>query len=97
MAEENVDQNGEDGVSAAEFPDLGGADPVESSGASLDMVRDIPVALTVQLGKTEMLIDEVMRLTPGQVIELDKLAGEPLDILVNGKPLARGEVVVGRR
>ena len=58
------------------------------------MIRDIEVQLSVELGRTNMLIEEVMALTPGQVIELDKLAGESLDILVNNKLLARGEVVV---
>ncbi len=82
-------------VSEASFPDLGGVGGDVASGeANLDMVRDIPVRLTVELGRAEMLIEEILQLTSGKVIELEKLAGEPLDIMVNGRLLARGEVVV---
>jgi flagellar motor switch protein FliN/FliY len=81
-------------VSEAEFPDLGSVGNADGVPPNVDMVRDIQVTLTVELGRTEMIIEEVMGLTPGKVIELDKLAGEPLDILVNGKLLAKGEVVV---
>ncbi|MFP4465486.1 MAG: flagellar motor switch protein FliN [Candidatus Goldiibacteriota bacterium] len=61
---------------------------------SLDIVLDVPLNLTVELGRTEKLVREVLDLTPGSVVELDKLAGEPVDILVNGKYIAKGEVVV---
>lgn len=81
-------------VKAAEFPDLSGAGKVAPGVNTLDLVRDIQVMLTVELGRTEMLIQDILELTPGKVIELDRLAGEPLDILVNGKLLAKGEVVV---
>ena len=60
----------------------------------IDMLADIPVRVTVELGKTRKNISEILALTTGSVIELDKMAGEPVDILVNGKPIARGEVVV---
>jgi flagellar motor switch protein FliN/FliY len=60
----------------------------------MELVKDIPVVLTVELGRTDMVIQDILELTPGKVIELDRLAGEPLDILVNGTLLARGEVVV---
>lgn len=86
-----------DQVSPAEFPDLGGTGEVvggASGKPNLDLIRDIQVTLTVELGRTDMVIEEVMGLTPGKVVELDKLAGEPLDVLVNGKLLAKGEVVV---
>lgn len=80
---------------AATFEDLAPAAGTAKPGApNLDLIRDIQVGLTVELGRTRMLIEEVLALTPGQVIELDKLAGEPLDVLINGKALARGEVVV---
>ena len=78
----------------AEFPDLAGGGDGELNSPNLDMIQDIEVMLSVELGRTKMLIDEVLRLTHGKVIELEKLAGEPLDILVNGTVLARGEVVV---
>jgi flagellar motor switch protein FliN/FliY len=81
-------------VKAAEFPDLAGSGKVVGAAANLDLVRDIQVTLTVELGRTDMLIQDILELTPGKVIELDRLAGEPLDILVNGKLLAKGEVVV---
>jgi flagellar motor switch protein FliN/FliY len=58
------------------------------------MVRDIQVSLSVELGRTDMIIQDILEPTAGKVIELDRLAGEPLDILVNGKLLAKGEVVV---
>ena len=81
-------------VKPANFPDLSGAGGVPPGKPNLDLVRDIQVVLTVELGRTDMIIHEILELTPGKVIELDRLAGEPLDILVNGTLLARGEVVV---
>lgn len=81
-------------VTPAEFPDLAGAGNVPAGKPNLDLVKDIQVTLTVELGRTEMVIQDILELTPGKVIELDRLAGEPLDILVNGTLLARGEVVV---
>jgi flagellar motor switch protein FliN/FliY len=58
------------------------------------MIMDVPLQLTVELGRTRKLIREILELAPGSVVELDKLAGEPVDILVNGKIVAKGEVVV---
>ena len=85
----------DENVQDAEYPDLEGAGVPEVEGApSLDMIKDIEVSVTVELGRTDMMIEEVLKLTPGMVVELDKLAGESLDILVNNKLLARGEVVV---
>jgi flagellar motor switch protein FliN len=92
--DENNSETGSEEVQAADFPDLAGSGDTEDSTPNLDMVRDIKVVLTVELGRTDMLIQEILELTPGKVIELEKLAGEPLDILVNDKLLARGEVVV---
>jgi len=62
--------------------------------SSLDIVLDVPLNVTVELGRTQKLVREVLDMAPGSVIELDKLAGEPVDILVNGKYIAKGEVVV---
>ena len=87
MAEESA-------VTPAEFPDLSGVAPPPNVAANLALVKDIQVTLTVELGRTSMVIQDILELTPGKVIELDRLAGEPLDILVNGTLLARGEVVV---
>lgn len=61
---------------------------------SLEIVLDVPLQVTVELGRTEKLVRDVLELTPGSVVELDKLAGEPVDILVNQKYIAKGEVVV---
>jgi flagellar motor switch protein FliN/FliY len=61
---------------------------------SLDFILDIPLEVSVELGRTRMVINDLLQLGQGSVIELTKLAGEPLEILVNGKLVARGEVVV---
>ena len=58
------------------------------------MLMDIPLQVTVELGRTNRSVKEILELSPGSIIELDKLAGEPVDILVNNCPVARGEVVV---
>jgi flagellar motor switch protein FliN/FliY len=81
-------------VKPADFPDLGAAGASTGGKPNIEMVKDIQVMLTVELGRTDMLIQDILELTPGKVIELDRLAGEPLDIVVNGKLLAKGEVVV---
>ncbi len=83
-----------DNVKPAEFPDLSGQPNPPLPPANLDLVKDIHVTLTVELGRTDMQIQDILQLTAGKVIELDRLAGEPLDILVNGTLLAKGEVVV---
>lgn len=73
------------------------APPMPSGGAhdrSLDFILDIPLEVSVELGRTRMVINDLLQLGQGSVIELTKLAGEPLEILVNGKLVARGEVVV---
>ncbi|MEJ8321584.1 flagellar motor switch protein FliN [Kosakonia sacchari] len=60
----------------------------------LNLVLDIPVKMTVELGRTKMTIKELLRLSPGAIVSLEGLAGEPLDILINGYLIAQGEVVV---
>jgi len=61
---------------------------------NMEFVLDIPLEITVELGRTKMLINDMLKLGQGSVIELTKLAGESLEILANQKPIARGEVVV---
>jgi flagellar motor switch protein FliN/FliY len=61
---------------------------------SLDFVMDVPVELTVEIGRRTMKIAEVLRLATGSILELSKAAGDPLDIYVNNRPIARGEAVV---
>ncbi len=68
--------------------DLGAGVP-----GNLELILDIPVRVTVELGRTRKTIGEVLNMTPGSVVELEKMAGEPVDVLVNGKLMARGEVV----
>jgi flagellar motor switch protein FliN/FliY len=61
---------------------------------NLDFILDIPLKVSVELGRTNVVIKDLLQLGQGSVLELDKLAGEPLEVLVNGKLVARGEVVV---
>ena len=65
-------------------------------GGPVDLRRlhDVPVELAVEIGRTRMTIGQTLELRPGSVVSLNRLAGEPVDLLINGKPIARGEVVV---
>ena len=69
-------------------------DPVTLDGPNLDVILDIPVSISMEVGSTDMNIRNLLQLNQGSVIELDRLAGEPLDVLVNGTLIAHGEVVV---
>jgi flagellar motor switch protein FliN/FliY len=60
----------------------------------LQPLHDVPVELAVEIGRTRMTIGETLALGPGSIVSLNRLAGEPVDLLVNGRPIARGEVVV---
>ena len=72
-----------------------GGDPAKASVMNeLDMILDIPVQITVELGRTKLTIKSLLQLAHGSVVELDAMAGEPLDVLVNGTLIAQGEVVV---
>jgi flagellar motor switch protein FliN len=75
----------------------GGSNPSAGSSGrdrNLQLILDIPLRLTVELGRTKMPVSELLNLTQGSVIELSKLAGEPMEVLVNDKLIARGEAVV---
>lgn len=74
------------------FEDGGNGSNKES--LSLELILDIPLNLTIEIGRTEMPIQKLLQLTQGAVIELDKMVGEPMDVLVNGTLIAQGEVVV---
>lgn len=77
------------------FNDLSGADaPHATPQGDFDLILDIPVHLTVELGRTKISIRNLLQLAHGSVVELDGLAGEPMDVLVNGTLIAQGEVVV---
>lgn len=80
-------------VQAAQLSQLTGSLPA-GAGNNLELLMDVPLQVTVELGRTNKMVKEVLALGPGSVLELDKLAGEPVDILVNEKPIAKGEVVV---
>lgn len=80
----------------AEAPEAGAPEDQVVSEAQKEMgiVLDIELPISIELGRTSMLIRDIVRLAPGSIVELDKLSGEPVDLLVNGKMFARGEVVV---
>lgn len=80
-------------VSAAQFVPLS-MEPVQVNEANIGLILDVPLQVTVELGRTKKSIKEILELTNGSIVELDKLAGEPVEIQVNGKYLAKGEVVV---
>jgi len=110
MAEEDTDQDvestnveGEETDEAAveendelanEEGDNKSTDKANGEPASLDLILDIPLTVTVELGRSKMLINDLLQLGQGSVVELTKLVGEPLEVLVNNKLVARGEVVV---
>jgi flagellar motor switch protein FliN/FliY len=73
---------------------VGGAQGVSGGLHSLDFILDIPLTVTVELGRARMAIRELLQLSQGSVVELSKFAGEPLEVMVNDKLVARGEVVV---
>ncbi|HHF98129.1 MAG TPA: flagellar motor switch protein FliN [Candidatus Aerophobetes bacterium] len=85
-------------VKPAEFPKLDKEKDFsmqsQSQQTNLEAIFDVPLQISAELGRTSMSIKEILQLAPGSVIELDKLAGEPVDLLVNGKLIAKGEVVV---
>jgi flagellar motor switch protein FliN len=68
--------------------------PVNLDGPNLDVILDIPVSISMEVGSTDITIRNLLQLNQGSVVELDRLAGEPLDVLVNGTLIAHGEVVV---
>ena len=96
MAEQGVDEAAAPAAEAprASFPQLN-PEPAAGAGTEqLDLVMDIPVTLSVELGRTRIQIRELLQLAQGSVVDLDRLAGEPMDVLVNGFLIARGEVVL---
>ena len=70
------------------------SESMDTQDANLERLLDIPLVLSAQLGSTRMLIKDLLQLGPGSIVELDKLAGEPLEVLVNERLVARGEVVM---
>ncbi|ROP58336.1 flagellar motor switch protein FliN/FliY [Enterobacter sp. BIGb0383] len=82
------------GDSGTDTPALSRDEQMMNLSGDLNLVLDIPVKMTVELGRTKMTIKELLRLSQGSVVPLEGLAGEPLDILINGYLIAQGEVVV---
>ncbi|NNJ93190.1 MAG: flagellar motor switch protein FliN [Halobacteria archaeon] len=79
----------------ASFDELGESGGAVAQGeTSLDVILDIPVTLSMEIGRSRISIENLLQLAKGSVVELDRMAGEPLDVLVNGTLVARGEVVV---
>ena len=78
----------------AEFEDLDDSAPPLEGEANLDVILDIPVTISMEIGRTKISIRNLLQLNQGSVVELDRLAGEPMDVLVNGTLVAHGEVVV---
>src|SRR5262245_28293599 len=76
------------------FAELAAQNPAREAPHDIDMILDIPVQLTVELGRTKIAIRNLLQLAQGSVVELDGLAGEPMDVLVNGCLIAQGDVVV---
>lgn len=77
-----------------EFPEFGGATAGDEEQLKLNTLQDVELDLRIELGRTDLMIDDVLKLKHGSVVPLNKLAGDPVDILVNGRLIARGEVLV---
>ncbi len=86
--------SGMEGIRRMNPEDFSGARPEPASDVNLNMVLDVPVTIAMEIGRTRIPIRNLLQLNQGSVVELDRLAGEPLDVLVNGTLIAHGEVVV---
>jgi len=78
----------------AEFDNLDAETPAEQPDLNMDVILDVPVTLSMEVGRTKVPIRNLLQLNQGSVVELDREAGEPLDVFVNGTLIAHGEVVV---
>ena len=97
MAEAGAEEEPEDSVRAAPMEEFGEDTAIATGGGQspdLDVILDIPVTISMEVGNTQIPIRNLLQLNQGSVIELDRLAGEPLDVLVNGTLIAHGEVVM---
>ncbi|MEX0866522.1 MAG: flagellar motor switch protein FliN [Pirellulales bacterium] len=88
-----VDDPPANGARPFELRDFTGASPTNEA-ATLDLIRDVDLDVTIELGRSRMYLEDVLRLRKGSVVPLDKLAGDPVDIYVNGRLVARGEILV---
>lgn len=93
-SEAAVDKSGAT-AEAAPFQELhDDASPASDGEVNLDAILDVPITISMEIGRTKINIRNLLRLNQGSVVELDRLAGEPMDVLVNGTLIAQGEVVV---
>ncbi len=81
-------------IQPAQFQEFKNDYNVETQNENITLIRDVPLEVTVELGRTSKAIQDILKFAPGTIIELNKIAGEPIDVLVNGKNVAKGEVVV---
>jgi len=88
------DHTFQDAAAPAKFDDLRADGSLDATDLNLDVILDVPVALSLEVGRTRMPIRNLLQLNRGSVIELERGAGEPLDVYVNGTLIAHGEVVV---
>jgi flagellar motor switch protein FliN/FliY len=93
MRKKKIEREEKVNVQSAQFPEFGEQE-TQPLPNNMQLIKDVPLEVTVRLGKTIMKIKDILDLGDGSIIELDKLAGEPVDLLVNGKLVAKGEVVV---
>lgn len=93
-AETSSENSTDDNYEKAKFGQLTNEGRANSTEVNLDVILDIPVTLSVEIGRTRQTIRNLLQLNQGSVVELDRLAGEPMDVLVNGTMIAHGEIVV---
>ena len=89
-----MQQVAEVNVQPATFQQFTGDLAAVTQKENINLIMDVPLEVTVELGRTSKSIQDILEFAPGTIIELDKIAGEPIDVLVNGKFVAKGEVVV---
>ena len=94
LADQQVNADVEGASQSADFKELGEGTTAQEGSKNLSFLLDIPLNVTVELGRTSMIINKMLHLAQGSVVELDKVAGEPVEVYINKKLLGKGEVVV---
>ena len=92
--QDTMEEQGADEFKQVEAPSLQDSSSAPSGDVKLDVILDIPVTIAMEIGRTRLNIRNLLQLNQGSVVELDRMAGEPMDVLVNGTLVAHGEVVV---
>jgi len=92
--EQGFENSGEPEISQVQFEDFDQKDRPPSNRDRIDLIMDIVLPVSIELGRTKMYIKDILELERGSIIELDKMAGEPVDLYINNKKMAEGEVVV---